>query len=89
MVCSLPAKPKQMVRAEPLNTRTAGTDTNTSTTFTLLLVMPSQRHMWSLDKGGCIAKYLSQQSFAIDGKMYITIQICKITSQLTFLMWLE
>ena len=30
-----------------------------------------------------------QQSFAVDGKIYITIQICKITSQLTFLMWLE
>ena len=73
---------------ELLNTRTADTDTNISTTLTLLLVMQTQRHIWSLDKGGCIAKQ-SQQSFAVDGKIYITIQICKITSQLTLLIWLE
>ena len=42
-----------MVRAEPLNTRTARVGTNTSTTFTLLLVIRTQRNMWSLEKGGC------------------------------------
>jgi len=38
------------VRAELLNTRTAGIDTNTLTTFTLLLIIRTQRYMWSLDK---------------------------------------
>jgi len=41
-----------MMRAEPLNTRTAGTDTNTSTTFSLLLAIRTQCCIWSLDKGG-------------------------------------
>jgi len=40
------------VRAELLNTCTAGIDTNTMTTFTLLLVIQAQRYMWSLDKVG-------------------------------------
>jgi len=52
-VQSLPAKLKQMVSVQPLNTHRAGIDTNTSTTFTLLLVIRTQRYMWSLDKGGC------------------------------------
>jgi len=34
---ALQAKPKEMVRAEPTNNRTAGIDTNHSTMFTLLL----------------------------------------------------
>ena len=59
---SLPAKPEQRVRAELLNTLTAGIDTNTLTTFTLLLVIRTQRYMWSLDKVGCIT-ISSQQSF--------------------------
>ena len=59
---SLPAKPKQGVRVELLNKCTAGIDTNTLTTFTLLLVIQTQRYMWSLDKVGCTAKS-SQQSF--------------------------
>jgi len=41
------------MRAEPLNTRTASTDTNTSTTFSLLLAVRTQCCIWSLDKGGC------------------------------------
>jgi len=68
-VWSLPAKPKQRMRAELLNTCTAWIDTNTLTTFTLLLVIRTQRS-WSSpelcsslnDKVGCIAKS-SQQSF--------------------------
>ena len=60
---SLPRKPKQRVRAELLNTHTAGIlDTNTMTTFTLLPEMRTQSYMWSLDKVGCIAD-TSQQSF--------------------------
>ena len=59
---SLPDRPKQRVRVELLNTFTAGIDTNTLTTFTLLLIVRTQRCMWSLDKVGCTAK-LSQQSF--------------------------
>jgi len=61
-VWSLPDTPKQRVRAELLNTYTAGTDTNTLTTFTLLLVIRTQHYLWSLDKVGCTAKS-SQQSF--------------------------
>jgi len=61
-VWSLPDKPKQRVRVELLNTCTAGTDTNTLPTFTLLLVIRTQRYIWSLDKVGCTAKS-SQQSF--------------------------
>jgi len=61
-VWSLPDKPKKRVRAELLNTCTAGIDTNTLTTFTLLLVIRTQRYMWSLDKVGCTAKS-SQHSF--------------------------
>jgi len=34
---TLQAKPKEMVRAEPRNNRTAGINTNHSTIFTLLL----------------------------------------------------
>jgi len=52
IVQSLPAKPKQMVRAELLNTRTAGKDTNTSTTHlatsntnSTLYVVSGQRWM--------------------------------------------
>ena len=56
------AKPKQRVRAELLNTRTASIDTNALTTFTLLLEIRTQRYMWSLYKIGCIAKS-SQQRF--------------------------
>ena len=59
---SFPAKPKERVRAELLNTRTAGVDTNTLTTFTLLLVIRTERYMWILDKVRCIAKS-SQHSF--------------------------
>ena len=59
---SPPAMPKQRVRAELLNICTAGIDTHTLTTLTLLLVVRTQRYMWSLDKTGCIAKW-SQQSF--------------------------
>ena len=59
---SLPDKPKQTVRAVLLNTCTAGIDTNTLKTFTLLLVKRTQHYMWSLDKVGCTAKS-SQQSF--------------------------
>ena len=59
---SLPDKPKQRVRAELLNTFTAGIDTNTLTTFTSLLVLRTQHYMWSLDKDGCTEKS-SQQSF--------------------------
>jgi len=55
-------QPEQRVRAELLNTRTAGIDTYTLTTITLLLVIRTQRYMWSLDKVGCMAKS-SQQSF--------------------------
>jgi len=36
-----------MVRLEPLNTRTAGIDMKHSTTFTLLLVIWTQRYMWT------------------------------------------
>jgi len=61
-VWSLPDKPKQRVRAELLNTCTAGIDTNTLTTFTLMLVRRTQRYMWSLDKVGWTAKS-SQQRF--------------------------
>ena len=50
------------MRAEILNTRTAGIGSNTLTTFTLLLVIPTQRYVCSLDKVGCMPK-LSQQSF--------------------------
>jgi len=35
-----------MVNSEPLNTITAGINTNHSTVFTLLLVMRTQRYMW-------------------------------------------
>jgi len=42
-----------MVRGEPLNTRTAGTDITTSTPVTLLRVIRTQHYMWSLGKGGC------------------------------------
>jgi len=61
-VRSLPEKPKQRVKVELLNTCTAGTDTNTLTTFTLLLVIRTQHYMSSLDKVGCTAKS-SQRSF--------------------------
>jgi len=60
------------VRAKLLNTCTAGIDTNTLTMFTLLLVIRTQRHVWSLDKVERTTKS-SQQSFAIDGKTYIII----------------
>ena len=40
--------------------------------FTLLLVIRTQRHVWSLDKVERTTKS-SQQSFAIDGKTYIII----------------
>ena len=61
---SLPDEPKQMVRAELLNTCTctAGIDTNTLNTITLLLVIRTQRYIWSQDKVGCTAKS-SQHSF--------------------------
>jgi len=42
--------PKEMVRAEPTNTRTAGSDTNHSTVFTVLLEING------LDKGGSNSK---------------------------------
>jgi len=61
-VGSSPAKPKQRVRAELLNTRTASIDTNALTTFTLLLEIRTQRYMWSLYKIGCIAKSSQQRS---------------------------
>jgi len=50
------------VRTELLSTYTAGIDNNTLTTFTLLLLIRTQRYMWSLDKVGCIAKS-TQQDF--------------------------
>jgi len=66
----LHAKPKEMVRAEPTNNRIAGTDTNHSTMFTLLLklnVMCEQRWI----------QFVLQNSpsrvFAFDGKIYTTI----------------
>jgi len=59
-VWCLPAKPKQKVRAKLLNTRTASIETNTLTTFTLLLVIRTQRYMWSLDKVGCTTKSSQQ-----------------------------
>jgi len=36
-----------MVKPEPLNTITAGINTNHSTAFTLLLVIRTQRYMWT------------------------------------------
>jgi len=42
--------PKEMGRAEPMNTRTAGTYTNHSTVFTLLLEING------MDKGGYSSK---------------------------------
>jgi len=77
-----------MLKAEPLNTRTAGTDTNTLTTFTLLLVIRTQRYMWSLSGQRWMQFELQNspsRAFAIDGKIDTTFQqICKIALQLNF-----
>ena len=53
-----------MVSVVPLNALTAGIDTYTLATFTMLLVIRPQRYMWSLDKGGCSSNNKqSQMSF--------------------------
>jgi len=39
--------------------------------------------MWSLD-AGAYTENIPSRAFAIDGKIYTTIQISEITSQLTF-----
>jgi len=68
----LQAKPKEMVRAEPTNNRTAGVNTNHSTMFTLLLelllnVICEQRWIhFELQN-------ISSRVFAFDGKIYTTI----------------
>jgi len=59
-----------MVREEPTNTRTAGIDTNHSTTFRLLLelnVMYGQR--WIQFE----FQNIPSRAFAIDGKIYTAI----------------
>jgi len=59
----------QRVRAELLNTCTAGIDTNkTLTTFTLLLVRRTQGYMWSLDKVGCTEKIVPAEVLPLMAK---------------------
>jgi len=85
-----------MMRAEPLNTRTAGTDTNTSTTFSILLAIRTQCCIWNLDKRGCSwnSKIVpAELLLLIDGKilnslLYLSTNVSNHITRKT-LMWLN
>ena len=66
----LQAKPKEMVRAEPMNNRTAGIDTNNSSVLTLLLELNAtcEHRQMQLE-----LQYSPSRGFAFGGKLCTTI----------------